>query len=889
MLPVPLTAAGGNFLNDVVSAVDAWAPIPGLEPPPGADDPTMMARAAAASRNFPSELFPEVPPELRFTHGDGKNRRPGDGDYDEEDEAKMAAETRERRRRLKVFALVVLLHDVLLCILAVWWSANSDYFVWLFGSDAGEYNSRPFKKAVTSTAWGDGAAVPGVNVTAVRYYAGFTRGDRLVVAPPSPLGIAALGLYGDVAANVVGGGGAVVPARAPAVVAVDGATGGVTIDATAEGMKNGTVFGVGTTVNFTAVPRAGVNPAVSMAVLGGNGMGGTAALSAPGAYGALKVDVGGGGTSIASSGKVYVAGSARNVSDAISLRATGPGGGVSITAPGGVSTASSSTGAGAAANFTVRHTDGGGVISGSAGRISLLAPLGDAGLEGKTVSCAAEVGVKLTGLRGTMRVGATAATAATPNSGGVSLIGSDAPIVASTTGMGGTITVSAADAKVEVSSSQPIAEAVKLTASNGGIGLTGGGNAGIKLTTTVGPIALAAAGRASGFSLEADDNDNHLTFALLKKTGNAATRAQLKMEADGVTADAISLNAKDTNGGVSIQAGTAGAGSLQVQTGIGGVTLTTSGQGRVVATNGVSLRSTGGSVTAEAGLATGSNPPPVKLSLTNDGKLTVAGTGASVIGVSGADLSLTVGGGSLHKLSATSTGTINVEAAGAGLEAVKIATTSTSGGVKISASGVNGEVETIATGTQGKVSARASGTNGEVELAAGSSGKLTISLGLTKRLVVLPGGIGVGRQDATYPIHMASGAYVTAGGIWTDASSRALKTNVTELTTDDAVTTLSRLNPVSFRYLAAPEGETTLGFIAEDVPDAVAQPGRKGLSAMPVVAVLSKVVQGQEARIARLEAALEKMQRLCGGSLGVTGGDGEGGDGDSYGGGIASR
>ena len=61
--------------------------------------------------------------------------------------------------------------------------------------------------------------------------------------------------------------------------------------------------------------------------------------------------------------------------------------------------------------------------------------------------------------------------------------------------------------------------------------MTGGGNAGIKLTTTVGPIALAAAGRASGFSLEADDNDNHLTFALLKKTGNAATRAQLKMEA----------------------------------------------------------------------------------------------------------------------------------------------------------------------------------------------------------------------------------------------------------------------------------------------------------------------------------------------------------------------
>ena len=114
----------------------------------------------------------------------------------------------------------------------------------------------------------------------------------------------------------------------------------------------------------------------------------------------------------------------------------------------------------------------------------------------------------------------------------------------------------------------------------------------------------------------------------------------------------------------------------------------------------------------------------------------------------------------------------------------------------------------------------------------------------------------------------------------------ALKTNVTELTTDDAVTIsrLIRRFVISRRRWVRPRWGSS-----RRTPDAVAQPGRKGLSAMPVVAVLSKVMQGQEARIARLEAALEKMQRLCGGSLGVTGGDGEGGDGDSYGGGIASR
>ena len=70
-----------------------------------------------------------------------------------------------------MFALVVLLHDVLLCVLAVWWSANSDYFVWLFGSDAGEYNSRPLKKRDVN-AWATEQPRPGVNATAVRYYAG---------------------------------------------------------------------------------------------------------------------------------------------------------------------------------------------------------------------------------------------------------------------------------------------------------------------------------------------------------------------------------------------------------------------------------------------------------------------------------------------------------------------------------------------------------------------------------------------------------------------------------------------------------------------------------------------------------------------------------------------
>jgi hypothetical protein len=52
-----------------------------------------------------------------------------------------------------------------------------------------------------------------------------------------------------------------------------------------------------------------------------------------------------------------------------------------------------------------------------------------------------------------------------------------------------------------------------------------------------------------------------------------------------------------------------------------------------------------------------------------------------------------------------------------------------------------------------------------------------------------------------------------------------------------------------------------VGFIAEDAPDLVASANRKGMSAMDVVAVLTKVVQDQQKTIAELSrkvAALEQ-------------------------------
>ncbi|MFQ5685152.1 MAG: tail fiber domain-containing protein [Candidatus Scalindua sp.] len=106
------------------------------------------------------------------------------------------------------------------------------------------------------------------------------------------------------------------------------------------------------------------------------------------------------------------------------------------------------------------------------------------------------------------------------------------------------------------------------------------------------------------------------------------------------------------------------------------------------------------------------------------------------------------------------------------------------------------------------------------------------------------GNVGIGTTP-TFPLEMGSGAHVTVGGVWTDASSREYKNNIRSLTFEDAKTALEELTPSRYYYNVDNEDEY-LGFIAEDVPDLVATKDRKSLSPMDIVAVLTKVVQEQQ-------------------------------------------
>ena len=115
--------------------------------------------------------------------------------------------------------------------------------------------------------------------------------------------------------------------------------------------------------------------------------------------------------------------------------------------------------------------------------------------------------------------------------------------------------------------------------------------------------------------------------------------------------------------------------------------------------------------------------------------------------------------------------------------------------------------------------------------------------------------------DPTQPLEMASGAHVTAGGVWTDASSRSYKENIRDLSTEEAMAALSVRRPTRFNYTVdnVDKEEEYIGLIAEDVPELVANNDRNGLSPMDIVAVLTKVVREQEVKLSQLKAQLEQL------------------------------
>ena len=140
--------------------------------------------------------------------------------------------------------------------------------------------------------------------------------------------------------------------------------------------------------------------------------------------------------------------------------------------------------------------------------------------------------------------------------------------------------------------------------------------------------------------------------------------------------------------------------------------------------------------------------------------------------------------------------------------------------------------------------------NGDTQFGALTAGKgLSLLAGGTGKLAINSSGqISFGSTPTAITTHAlvhTSGARLTAGGIWTDASSRSFKQDIEPITSEEARDTVRALQPVGYRYKSELD-ERYIGFIAEDVPELVATKDRKALAPMDIVGVLTKVVQDQD-------------------------------------------
>ncbi|HUU05981.1 MAG TPA: tail fiber domain-containing protein, partial [Patescibacteria group bacterium] len=141
------------------------------------------------------------------------------------------------------------------------------------------------------------------------------------------------------------------------------------------------------------------------------------------------------------------------------------------------------------------------------------------------------------------------------------------------------------------------------------------------------------------------------------------------------------------------------------------------------------------------------------------------------------------------------------------------------------------------------------------------SNKLVISNGWYTPLIsgdFALGHVGINNGSPGWMFVVGTSNAYCDGGAWVDGSSREVKENIVALTSAEALQAFAKLEPVKFNYKQDKE-EPRLGFIAEDVPELVAEKGRKGLSPMDMVAVLTKVVQEQQKTLLELQEKIAKL------------------------------
>lgn len=178
-----------------------------------------------------------------------------------------------------------------------------------------------------------------------------------------------------------------------------------------------------------------------------------------------------------------------------------------------------------------------------------------------------------------------------------------------------------------------------------------------------------------------------------------------------------------------------------------------------------------------------------------------------------------------------------------------------------------------ASSTDGVFVPRMQGKSGSLNAALIMEGLITTDSGTGPAIVYnaakLSGGAVATRPLVVYRNNNVAKVTIGAAGdvygtSFNPTSSRTLKDNIVKLDSQKATQGLQQLDPVEYVFKDDPTGKKRVGFIAEDVPDIVANADRKSIPMMDVLALLTRVVKDQQQTIEeqrRINTAI--MQRLA--------------------------
>ncbi|HNZ73509.1 MAG TPA: hypothetical protein PKG73_02850, partial [bacterium] len=102
-------------------------------------------------------------------------------------------------------------------------------------------------------------------------------------------------------------------------------------------------------------------------------------------------------------------------------------------------------------------------------------------------------------------------------------------------------------------------------------------------------------------------------------------------------------------------------------------------------------------------------------------------------------------------------------------------------------------------------------------------------------------------------IHTDAGAHLTSGGVWTDASSEALKENFEVWNNDEVLSSIKTLAMVEYNYISEDDSVRHFGAMAEDWYDTFGLGDNVSISAKDVAMVALKGIQGLIERVDKLD------------------------------------